>query len=66
MYRRSVCSPFTNCRMRSRLARNSTPLMPAKVLEYVQRLWGRPVHLETNADGEGVVMRFDGEDHDEE
>jgi stage V sporulation protein R len=37
-----------------------------KVLEYVYRLWGRPVHLETNADGEPLVMRYNGTDHDED
>jgi stage V sporulation protein R len=37
-----------------------------KVLEYVFRLWGRPVHLETIADGERVVMRYNGAEHDED
>ncbi|MGI9107987.1 MAG: SpoVR family protein [Pyrinomonadaceae bacterium] len=37
-----------------------------KVLEYVQRLWGRPVHLETIADGEPLVMRYNGEEHEED
>ncbi|MDQ1610874.1 MAG: stage sporulation protein [Pyrinomonadaceae bacterium] len=37
-----------------------------KVLEYVFRLWGRPVHLETTADGEQVVMRYNGEEHEED
>jgi stage V sporulation protein R len=37
-----------------------------KVLEYVHRLWGRPVHLETTADGEPLVMRYIGEEHEEE
>jgi len=37
-----------------------------KVLEYAQRLWGRPAHLETKADGEPVVMHYDGEDHEED
>jgi stage V sporulation protein R len=37
-----------------------------KVLEYVYRLWGRPVHLETTADGEPVVLRYNGTDHDED
>jgi stage V sporulation protein R len=37
-----------------------------KVLEYVYRLWGRPVHLETTTDGEPVVMRYNGEEHEEE
>ncbi|HLL70387.1 MAG TPA: SpoVR family protein [Pyrinomonadaceae bacterium] len=37
-----------------------------KVLEYVHRLWGRPVHLETNADGEPLVMHYNGEEHEED
>jgi stage V sporulation protein R len=37
-----------------------------KTLEYVQQLWGRPVHLETVVDDERVVMHYDGEDHDED
>ncbi|HEV2800190.1 MAG TPA: SpoVR family protein [Pyrinomonadaceae bacterium] len=37
-----------------------------KVIEYVFRLWGRPVHLETTADGERIVMRYNGEEHDED
>ncbi|HEV7902727.1 MAG TPA: SpoVR family protein [Pyrinomonadaceae bacterium] len=37
-----------------------------KVLEYVYRLWGRPVYLETNADGEPLVMRYNGEEHEEQ
>lgn len=37
-----------------------------KVLEYVHKLWGRPVHLETVVDDEPVVMHYDGEDHDED
>ncbi|HEY1403692.1 MAG TPA: SpoVR family protein, partial [Pyrinomonadaceae bacterium] len=37
-----------------------------KVLEYVQRLWGRPVHLETTADGERLVLHYNGEEHDED
>jgi stage V sporulation protein R len=37
-----------------------------KVLEYVYRLWGRPVHLETTADGEPVVMRYNGASHEED
>ncbi len=36
-----------------------------KVLEYVHKLWGRPVHLETVVEEEQRVMRFDGEDHSE-
>ena len=36
-----------------------------KVLEYVQKLWGRPVHLETKVDDESLVMHYDGENHDE-
>jgi len=37
-----------------------------KVLEHVFTLWGRPVHLETVADGEPLVLRYDGEEHEEE
>jgi stage V sporulation protein R len=37
-----------------------------KALEHVYTLWGRPVHLETVVDDERVVMRYDGEDHDED
>lgn len=36
-----------------------------KVLEYVYKLWGRPVHLETVVEEEKRVMRYDGEDHSE-
>ena len=37
-----------------------------KTLEYVYKLWGRQVHLETIIDEEPVVMRYDGSDHDED
>jgi stage V sporulation protein R len=37
-----------------------------KVLEHVHALWGRPVYLETVADGEPVTMRYDGEEHTDE
>ncbi len=36
-----------------------------KVLEYVYKLWGRPVHLETVVEEEPRTMHFDGEDHSE-
>ncbi|MGE0886810.1 MAG: SpoVR family protein [Blastocatellales bacterium] len=36
-----------------------------KVLEYVFKLWGRQVHIETVVDEETRVMHFDGEDHSE-
>ncbi len=36
-----------------------------KVLEYVYRLWGRPVHLETKVDDDALVLHYDGKDHDE-
>lgn len=36
-----------------------------KVIEYVYKLWGRPVHLETFVDEQKRVMRYDGEDHTE-
>jgi stage V sporulation protein R len=34
-----------------------------KTLEYVHRLWGRPVHLRTAFEGEGVVFTYDGGKH---
>jgi stage V sporulation protein R len=34
-----------------------------KTLEYVHRLWGRPVHLRTSFEGEGVVFTYDGNKH---
>jgi stage V sporulation protein R len=37
-----------------------------KVLEHVHTLWGRPVHLETVADGEPVRLHYNGEEHDED
>ncbi|HVG39697.1 MAG TPA: SpoVR family protein [Pyrinomonadaceae bacterium] len=37
-----------------------------KVLEYVHKLWGRPVHLETFLDEERVVMHYNGEEHEED
>ena len=36
-----------------------------KTLEHIYALWGRPVHLETMADDERIVYRYDGEDHSE-
>lgn len=37
-----------------------------KVLEYVFRLWGRPVYLETVVDDESTVWKYDGSQHTEE
>ncbi|MGE0104776.1 MAG: SpoVR family protein [Blastocatellales bacterium] len=37
-----------------------------KVLEYVFRLWGRPVYLETVVDEESTVWKYDGSQHGEE
>ncbi len=37
-----------------------------KTLEYVHRLWGRPVHLETALDGDSLVLHYDGSEHDED
>ncbi|HYP26116.1 MAG TPA: SpoVR family protein [Blastocatellia bacterium] len=37
-----------------------------KTLEYVYKLWGRDVHLETVVDDESMVMHYDGKEHDEE
>lgn len=36
-----------------------------KVLEYVQKLWGRPVHLETKVEEDSLVMHYDGDEHSE-
>ena len=36
-----------------------------KVLEYVYKLWGRPVHLETTSEEETTVLHYDGEMHSE-
>jgi stage V sporulation protein R len=37
-----------------------------KVLEYVYKLWGRPVHLETQVEDEARVFHYDGEEHSED
>lgn len=37
-----------------------------KTLEYVHKLWGRDVHLETIVDDEALVMRYDGNEHEED
>jgi len=37
-----------------------------KTLEYVHKLWGRNVHLETVVDEEPIVMHYDGSEHDED
>jgi stage V sporulation protein R len=37
-----------------------------KALEHVYTLWGRPVHLETIVDDEGLIMHYDGQEHDED
>lgn len=37
-----------------------------KTLEYVHKLWGRQVHLETIMDGEPTVMHYNGKDHTED
>lgn len=37
-----------------------------KTLENVQKLWGRPVHLETSVDDESLVLHYDGEEHRED
>lgn len=37
-----------------------------KTLEYMHKLWGRQVHLETVVDDEPVVMHYDGNEHDED
>ncbi len=37
-----------------------------KTLEYVYKLWGRDVHLETRVDDEPLVLHYDGQEHDED
>ena len=37
-----------------------------KTLEYIFKLWGRDVHLETIVDEEPLVMHYDGEQHTED
>ena len=37
-----------------------------KTLEYVYKLWGRKVHLETVIDEEPLVLHYDGQEHDED
>ncbi|HEY6333883.1 MAG TPA: SpoVR family protein [Blastocatellia bacterium] len=37
-----------------------------KTLEYVHKLWGREVHLETVVDSEPTVLHYDGKEHDED
>ena len=37
-----------------------------KTLEYVQKLWGRSVHLETISDEEPLVLSYDGSEHSED
>ncbi|MBI3650008.1 MAG: SpoVR family protein [Acidobacteria bacterium] len=37
-----------------------------KTMEYVFKLWGRDVHLETVVDDEPLVMHFDGDQHTED
>jgi stage V sporulation protein R len=36
-----------------------------KVMEYVHKLWGRPVHLETVVEDETTTLHYDGEEHSE-
>ncbi|HEX5082757.1 MAG TPA: SpoVR family protein [Blastocatellia bacterium] len=36
-----------------------------KVLEYVHKLWGRPVHLDTVIEEEATTLHYDGEEHGE-
>ncbi len=36
-----------------------------KVLEYVYKLWGRSVHLETKTEDEPMTLHYDGEEHSE-
>jgi len=37
-----------------------------KTLEYVYKLWGRDVHLETQVDDETMVLHYNGVEHDED
>jgi stage V sporulation protein R len=37
-----------------------------KTLEYVQKLWGRAVHLETVVDEEPLILHYDGNEHTED
>jgi len=37
-----------------------------KTLEYVYKLWGRDVHLETKVDEEPVIMHYNGSEHEED
>ncbi len=37
-----------------------------KTLEYIHKLWGRDVHLETIVDNEPLVLHYDGEEHTED
>ncbi len=36
-----------------------------KVLEYIYKLWGRRVHLETIVEEEAMILHYDGEEHSE-
>ncbi len=36
-----------------------------KVLEYVYKLWGRRVHLETKVEEDSLVLHYDGDEHSE-
>jgi len=36
-----------------------------KVLEYVFKLWGRKVYVETSVDGEALTLSYDGTEHSE-
>ena len=37
-----------------------------KTLEYIYKLWGRDVHLETIIDDESLVLHYDGSEHTED
>jgi stage V sporulation protein R len=37
-----------------------------KVLEYIHKLWGRTVHLETRVENDTLTLHFDGSEHDED
>ena len=46
--------------------KNSDIALPSpKVLENIQKVWARPVCLETVVEGRGKLLKFDGEKHSE-
>jgi stage V sporulation protein R len=37
-----------------------------KTMEYIHKLWGRDIHLETVVDNEPLILHYDGEEHTED